>query len=477
MRIPYFFLLGLCTAESKRYVVLLKDDLPAQSIQSHSNWLESAGVKQGTVKGFGVGGIRGYSADLDDAAVHALRKREDVHAVEENKEYTIQMSMQKTEEIGAWGFSSLVLAPKKAAPVKKKIKPMHNVIKGRRHFRKNPVKRILRRSRPLPHPIFGHSERIAMENVESRIRELESEKEYLLAFKKLHYPFTSSSLSARVSVPWGLSRMSQGREILAEDTFVYPKTAGKGVRVYVLDTGVEETHSELQGRVERGINVVGGNLETLDDNGHGTHCAGIIAGRTVGVAKNARIVPVKILSEEGKGSTEYAVLGLVYAMKMHHQNIKTEKHPRAVVNMSLGGVNSEVLRVIVEKAVLAGLTIVAAGGNNAENACSYSPASISQVITVGAIDRKDEIAPFSNTGACVDVYAPGVDIVSSYLNGTMKSMSGTSMAAPHVAGLAALYLGEEYLPPVDLKMLIKNDSYKSDLIRIASAKILNMRLE
>ncbi|KAI5189164.1 cerevisin [Nematocida minor] len=488
-------LLGLCQA--KRYIVLFKHDISQASIQSHADWLETAEVRGDTIKGFGVGGVRGYSADMPESVANEIRKREDVLSIEENAEYRIQIDRDQEyagasyphflrEEYDIEYFAPLNSTAnesqqsiEKSEKKVKKISTQHNIIKGRRPFRKNPVKKIYRPHRNKPHPLFGFSKedgnsgrKIALPPKEN-IQPISQRT----MFKKLHYPFTSKNLAARGSVPWGLSRMSQGKTVYALDTFVYPKSAGKGVYVYVLDTGIEAEHSELKGKVERGINIVEGNLEPRDDHGHGTHCAGIIAGNTVGVAKNATLIPVKILTSEGKGSTEFAVLGLIYAMKSYHQRIKTEKHPRAVVNMSLGGIKSEILKEIAKRAIATGLTIVAAGGNDASNACGYSPASIHQVITVGAVNREDDIAEFSNTGECIDVYAPGVEIVSSFLNNTMKALSGTSMAAPHVSGLAALYLGEQYMEPHKLKMLIKSDAHTSDMIRIATAKILNLRLE
>ncbi|KAI5134119.1 cerevisin [Nematocida ausubeli] len=495
-------LLGMCLA--KRHIVLLKDNLSAESIQSHEDWLKTTEIPSGQIKAFGVAGIKGYSADFSHTTANKLRERDDVLLVEENNEYTIQISMGKEVADDMAGLVvtheeyKLLYAPIEAERennaihagyVKREASAQTNLIKGKRHFRKNPVKKIYRKNRKAPHPLLrlrqSASAHEGMKKQEvpvvlpppRKTRDLEKGKEYHTAFERLHYPFPSIKLLARVDVPWGLSRISQGNTVYTEDTFVYPRSAGSGVYVYVLDTGIEDTHDELKGRVERGINIVGGNLDARDDHGHGTHCAGIIGGKTVGVASNVKLVPVKILTEEGKGSTEFAVLGLIYAMKSHHQKLKTQKHPRAIINMSLGGVKSDVLKEIAKRAVETGLTIVAAGGNNASNACEYSPASINKVITVGAIDQHDEIAEFSNTGSCVDVYAPGVAIPSSFINNTIRELSGTSMAAPHVAGLAALYLGEEYMAPDDLKVLIKTDAFKSDLIRIASAKVLNLRLE
>lgn len=487
-------LFGLCQA--KRYIVLFNHDTPAESIQSHGEWLESENIQEGTIKGFSAGGVHGYSADMPESVAQKVRKRKDVLAVEENAEYRIQISKKEDSSpqahpyLLAHEYTMEYYTPEVSSVIdsleeekKEKVSAQHNVIKGRRPFRKNPVKKIYRKNRMKPHPLFGFSRKeesiaISMPNgIEiPKEKNLQNISQRAL-FRKLHYPFSSSNLEAQSSVPWGISRLSQGKKVYTLDTFVYPKSAGKGVWVYVLDTGIEATHRELKGRVEKGINIVGGNLEPTDDHGHGTHCAGIIAGKNVGVAKKATLVPVKILTSEGKGSTEFAVLGLIYAMKSHHQRIKTEKRPKTVVNMSLGGVKSEILKQIANRAVGAGLTIVAAGGNDASNACEFSPASIHQVITVGAINREDDIAEFSNTGECVDVYAPGVEIVSSYLNNTLKPLSGTSMAAPHVSGLAALYLGEDYTDPENLKILIKSDAYKSDKIRIASAKILNLRIE
>ncbi|KAI5181701.1 cerevisin [Nematocida sp. AWRm80] len=428
---------------------------------------------------------------------------------------------------------------------------MHNILKGRRHFRKNPVKKIFRRSpgkwtsrkqlalrlwpqmhsnKILPLAIHAHSQQspqvihkkqsipqtraqtkvsqgtksqkntksssatmIKKTNIFSKNKlssqstetptpicstcEIKDSAQANSILEKMHYPAYTQNISIQGTVPWGLSRLSQRGEVYTLSNYIYPTSAGSGVTVYVLDTGIESTHPELDGKVLPGINVIDGTLNAEDDNGHGTHCAGIIGGRSVGVAKKTSLVPVKILSAEGRGTTESTVLGLVYVMKEHHRKLKETKHPKTVVNMSLGGVKSSVLKEIAKRAISMGISIVVAGGNNASNACEFSPSSIHEVITVGAIDQADEIAHFSNTGSCVDLYAPGVKILSSHLNGVQKELTGTSMAAPHVAGLAALYLGEGYHSPSDLRLLIKTDSFSSGSIKIASSKILNLRLQ
>lgn len=490
MNLHILLFFGMCYA--KRYVVLFKHDISSESVQAHEKWLETEEVEGDTIKGFGAGGVRGYSADMPESLAEQIRKRKDILAIEENAEYSIQIEEKEhplelypyfiTQEYKMDYYNPLVI-PGDTRAIYSQVKTQHNVIKGRRPFRKNPVKKIFRKNRNKPHPLFGFSAMSRPIVVPSpgaitppRKGKLQNISQIAL-FKKLHYPFFSANLEARSSAPWGVSRMSQGKTVYNLDTFIYPKSAGKNVTVYVLDTGIEADHDELKGRVAQGINIVDGNLNPKDDHGHGTHCAGIIAGKTVGMAKNATLVPVKILTSEGKGTTEFAVLGIIYAMKSHHQRIKTEKNPRSVVNMSLGGINSEILKQVANRAVAAGLTIVAAGGNDASNACEFSPASIHEVITVGAINREDEIAEFSNTGKCINVYAPGVEIVSSHLNNTLKALSGTSMAAPHVSGLAVLYLGDDYKGPYSLKTLIETDAHRSGRIKIATAKILNLRLE
>lgn len=236
---------------------------------------------------------------------------------------------------------------------------------------------------------------------------------------------------------WGLDRIDQTNTTY-DNAYNYPASAGLGVRVYIVDTGVVATDPDFAGRMAPGFDAFGQNLSDTDCNGHGTHVAGTVAGTRYGVAKKATIVPVRVLGCTGSGSWS----GFISAMDWIIAN-----HPSGtpgVMNASLGGNKYQIVNDSVQKLFAAGITPVVAAGNENSDACLRTPASTPNAVTVGASTITDSRASFSNFGECVDVFAPGQNIVSnSHLDSaTPRSLSGTSMAAPHVAGLAALYLGE-----------------------------------
>ena len=231
----------------------------------------------------------------------------------------------------------------------------------------------------------------------------------------------------QANATWGIDRIDARTGL--DSTYNYTDT-GKGVTAYIVDTGVNYSHSEFTGRMLPGYSAVGGNYE--DCNGHGTHVAGTIAGKVFGIAKDANIVAVRVLDCQGSGSTSGILDGLNWL-------IANAKKP-AVANMSLGGSKSQALDDGVKQAIASGVVFSLAAGNESQDACNVSPANVPEAITVAASDSSDTKASFSNYGSCVDIFAPGVNVTSAKMGGGSMSMSGTSMAAPHVAGVAALFL-------------------------------------
>ncbi|MFM8268210.1 MAG: S8 family serine peptidase, partial [Ilumatobacteraceae bacterium] len=244
------------------------------------------------------------------------------------------------------------------------------------------------------------------------------------------------------SPPWGVDRTDQ-RDLPLNQSYTYD-ASGAGVDVYIVDTGVRATHVDLAGRVVSGYTAYSGGTD--DCHGHGTHVAGTAAGNTYGLAKSANIIPVRVLDCAGSGSYSVIIAGLDWIIS-HHVVGKP-----AVANMSLGGGASTQLNDAVRKTHNDGVTMVVAAGNSNANACNYSPASAPEAITVGSTTSTDARSSFSNFGSCLDIFAPGSSITSaSYASDTgTATMSGTSMASPHVAGAAAVLMSGGYMTPADV---------------------------
>ncbi|KAI0753438.1 peptidase S8/S53 domain-containing protein [Daedaleopsis nitida] len=307
--------------------------------------------------------------------------------------------------------------------------------------------------------------------------------------------FETQKHATQNGAPWGLARVSH-RSKLTFSTFTkyeYDADGGSGVDVYVIDTGINVNHVEFEGRASWGKTIPSNDVDE-DGNGHGTHCAGTIASRAYGVAKAANVIAVKVLGSNGSGTMSDVVGGVVWAAEQAAAKAqaaleefkKTGKtsHKGSVANMSLGGGKSRALDDTVNKAVDAGMHFAVAAGNDNRDACNNSPAAAEKAITVGASTFGDERAYFSNHGPCVDVFAPGLNIKSTYIgsNTSITTMSGTSMASPHTAGLLA-YLLSLYpigkfnptivpdLVPLPMQERVFSTSTLSNMYEIAYASI------
>ncbi|KAF3167545.1 serine protease [Orbilia oligospora] len=244
--------------------------------------------------------------------------------------------------------------------------------------------------------------------------------------------------------PWGLARISH-RESLHFGNFnkyLYSTDGGEGVNVYVIDTGTNVKHVDFEGRANWG-KTIPANDEDLDGNGHGTHCSGTIAGKKYGVAKKASVYAVKVLKSNGSGTMSDVVKGVEWAVTDHLKRSKSQKGFKgSVANMSLGGGKSTTLDMAVNAAVDNGVHFAVAAGNDNADACNYSPAAANKAVTVGASTLADARAYFSNHGKCVDIFAPGLNIQSTWIGSdtAVNTISGTSMASPHIAGLLAYFV-------------------------------------
>ncbi|KAK7563745.1 peptidase S8/S53 domain-containing protein [Phyllosticta paracitricarpa] len=309
--------------------------------------------------------------------------------------------------------------------------------------------------------------------------------------------------ATRSRAPWGLQRISQTDEITstaqvsqAAYTYTYSDTSlGSGVDIYIVDTGIRTTHEQFGGRAKMGYTAFSSNT---DDNGHGTHVSGTSAGSTVGIASNANLIGVKVLDSAGSGTSSGLIGGLDYVASQHSSRSSERDFIASVASMSLGfsgrstsvesalkSLSSAGVHIAVRpptspspenlstwRHILTPRRAQVAAGNDADNACSYTPSALggsnSNIITVGASNINDEVAYFSNTGRCVDVYAPGLTTYSSYDDSdtTYAIASGTSMATPHISGLLAYFLAADSSlrsSPATLKSYVKSAALSGKL--------------
>ncbi|MEY7970699.1 S8 family peptidase [Saccharomonospora xinjiangensis] len=244
--------------------------------------------------------------------------------------------------------------------------------------------------------------------------------------QRLH---VSDEPGTRAVSSWGLDRIDQ-RDLPLDDSYT-PPTSAADVTAYIIDTGVS-AHSDFGDRLQPGIDFVDNDEDATDENGHGTHVAGTVGGSTYGVAPDVKLVGVRVLDANGSGTTAGVIAGVEW--------VAENASGPSVANMSLGGGADEALDEAVRGAIAAGVTFGVAAGNESSDAGSSSPARVAEAITVAASDQDDSQASFSNYGDVVDIYAPGVNITSAWHDGSENTISGTSMATPHVVGAAALHL-------------------------------------
>lgn len=275
------------------------------------------------------------------------------------------------------------------------------------------------------------------------------------------YVHAYQSCAQQTNAVWGLDRISE-RDLDLDGNYRYPSNAGSGVDAYIIDTGILTTHTEFSGgRAVFGDNFVDNN--DADCNGHGTHVAGTVGGKTYGVAKQVKLIAVKVLNCQGSGTNTGVISGIQYTAAQK----KTTGRP-SVANMSLGGARSSALDSAVAGAVSGGVAFIVAAGNENQDACNTSPAGSSSAVAIGATTlddagntEEDARASFSNYGTCVALFAPGELIESAWIgsNSAVNTISGTSMASPHACGAAAVYLSNNPTKtPADVKSFLVSQS-------------------
>jgi len=275
----------------------------------------------------------------------------------------------------------------------------------------------------------------------------------------------ASDCNTQSDATWGIDRVSE--KAIALDGKYHYEYEGAEVDSYIIDTGINTNHKDFEGRAVWGATFTGDN-NNGDCNGHGTHVAGTVGGKTYGVAKKSTLIAVKVLNCAGSGSWEGVIGGVNWSAQQY-----TQKKKPSVANMSLGGGVSAILNNAVDAAIKQGLTFVIAAGNSNTDACTSSPASVKTAITVGSTDvannggvQQDIRSSFSNFGSCTHIFAPGSMITSTWIGSTtaINTISGTSMASPHVCGVAALYLSRfPSATPAEVKQGLIDESIKDIL--------------
>ncbi|KAJ6614096.1 subtilisin-like serine protease [Mycena sp. CBHHK59/15] len=302
-------------------------------------------------------------------------------------------------------------------------------------------------------PISGYAGRFSQTLIQ-RLRGM-PEVDYIEHDRVVYTVYSDVDMATQKGAPWGLTRVSHRDKISFRTygKYRYDTRGGEGVDVYVIDSGINVRHIEFEGRASWGATIVQNDVDE-DENGHGTHCAGTIASRKYGVAKAANVIAVKVMRADGYGSMSDIIKGITYAVssaaakaaaaQKEYAATGHTSYKGSVVNMSLGSRDvSRALNQALNAAVDQGIHIAVAAGNYNEDACASSPGSAEKVITVGASTQSDERAYFSNHGPCVDVFAPGLNVLSTFKgrDDATATLSGTSMASPHTAGLVAYLLG------------------------------------
>jgi subtilisin family serine protease len=253
-----------------------------------------------------------------------------------------------------------------------------------------------------------------------------------------------SIVVTQTGATWGIDRVDQVN-LPRDDTYRYTDT-GAGVTAYVIDTGIRTSHSEFGGRASIGADTVGDGQNGNDCNGHGTHVAGTLGGATYGVAKGVGVIAVRVLNCSGSGTWSGVIAGIDWVTGHHTSG-------RAVANMSVGGGANSAVDQAVRNSIADGVFYAVAAGNSSADACRYSPSRTAEAATVGATTSTDSLASYSNHGTCLDLHAPGSSITSAWIgsNTATNTISGTSMATPHVAGAAALYLEDTAASPEQVR--------------------------